>query len=157
MTTEYTIDDLESRLEIEEDDLDSALIEQPTLYWHIGDLLARLQSRRDATKQEIELAEAEAAADIKEEWERNDVKHTQQQLNQAVLRRDTVQELKTKLRKQVLSVARADRLEKAFADRSRMLTNLVRIRTTEGYQSTSRSGAQDAKRRKIGRDYKRRS
>src|SRR5512144_1056134 len=72
-----SLQELRQKLVIDRDDLDTALVEQPELFYHAAEAHAMAIAERDATKLALEETNAEQDKRIREHAFRNDIKITE--------------------------------------------------------------------------------
>jgi hypothetical protein len=116
---------LEPYLQIDENALDEALIRQPDYYYQISKALALQISRRDAAKQLVEEAEANADIEIRRRGAKEDKKFTEGDIkSQKVLNID-VQNAERELLELNRSVGLLTALKESFQQRGYALNKLV--------------------------------
>jgi hypothetical protein len=124
-----TLDELHGRLAIDEDDLDSGLVQQPDLFYHVSDGFSTAVSIRDGVKLELEELKAEMDQSI-----RAAVARAREGLSDAELKtRDKLTE--TGLQNQIQGLPKVKELERKFlqskyqADRWEALKNSYQQRS----------------------------
>jgi hypothetical protein len=135
---EKTYDELEAALKIDEFDLDNCIIKQPELFRMVSEKYKLEVSKRDAAKQALNeaLAEAdaeirEAAADSKERVMESDIK-SQVQLHRSV------RAAKDDLHTLAMSTGQWEALEKAFEQRMKALDLLVRLHGSQYFSTPTK-------------------
>jgi hypothetical protein len=140
-----TLADLRSKLSIDKDDLDEALVEQPDLYYHVADAYVTAVAERDASKLDLE----QATAELDEQYRKKAVEE-EEKLTEAALRNKIISTPRIqKLEKDLLYLrAEADRwqaLKEAFQQRSFMLRELVAMYVRRLGDLTIERGSHDAR------------
>lgn len=132
------------RLEIDRDDLDTCLIEQPELYYHVIQEHVEAVSERDAAKLDLEEAEAEADRKIRDDFDQSGEKITEARVQQELRLVPRLQELRRRLVKLTTAVNHQVALKEAYQQRSFMLRELVALCIHQGYDQGMSSGAAEA-------------
>jgi translation elongation factor EF-Ts len=123
-TSAITLALLERDLAIDRNALDEALLTQPDLFYRASKKLAELISQRDAAKQDISEAEAEADKDIRSEIEEAGTKITEKEVeSRKRIHPEVSASIKTYLNLN-LSVGQFTALVDAFKQRSYVLKSL---------------------------------
>jgi hypothetical protein len=132
---ERTYDELESALAIDEYNLDDNIIKQPELFRMVSEKYKLEVSRRDAAKQALNEALAEADAEIRENAEESlreaDIK-SQVQLHRSV------RAAKDDLHTLTASAGQWEALEKAFEQRMKALDLLVRLHGSQYFSTPTK-------------------
>lgn len=127
-SSQPSLNDLKGQLQIDTDDLDGSLVEQPDLYYHVAEQFALAVANRDTSKLELEEAQAELDEQYRKKALEDDVKITEAALSKKLIATPRIQELERAL---LATRAEADKwqaLKEAFQQRSFMLRELVSIR-----------------------------
>ena len=138
------LDQMELAIQINEDDLDSALLEQPQLYWQISRELALSASRRDAAKQYLAVVEARTDLNIRRRVREKDESTTEKEVKSEVTMHLDVE----KAAKVVLDLnhehAQWQAIERAFDQRMNVLKKLVDLYLKNYWSESGLSGSQDS-------------
>lgn len=118
---------LEDSLQIDPDDLDTCLVEQPGLYYHVAEDVAMANSRRDGLKLELEEAEAELDQQIRNDAFRADHKVTEGFIKGKISTSPNIKDLQRKLLAAKTTAEKALALKEAYGQRSFMLRELVAV------------------------------
>lgn len=118
---------LEESLQIDPDDLDTCLVEQPGLFYHVADDVATANSRRDGLKLQLEETEAEIDQEIRTDALRLDFKMTEAMIKNKILTAPRVKELQRQLLEAKTNAERKQALKEAYGQRSFMLRELVAV------------------------------
>lgn len=135
------ISELEEGLEIDQNDLDQCLVEQPSLYYEVSKQLAQYVSRRDAAKQHLQTVEARAQRGVRRSAAENDEKVTNQEVDSRVKAHKDVLEASDILLELNYSVSLLGALKDAFEQRSKALKDLSGLFIASYYTSSSVGGA----------------
>lgn len=120
-----TLPDLRSKLSIDKDDLDEALVEQPDLYYHVADAYVTAVAERDSAKLNLEQATAVLDEQFRKQAIEDEEKMTEAALRNKITSAPRIQVLEKEL---LYLRAEADRwqaLKEAYQQRSFMLRELV--------------------------------
>jgi hypothetical protein len=150
--------DLEACLQIDREDLDGCLIEQPDSYYHVSVAFSEAVSRRDGTRLELEEWEALLDRDIRAEDDARPESEKKRKLTEAAIQQTIrLDPRHGELRRRVLDLtARADALQalrEAFQQRSFMLRELVALAIAERGAIAGAGGAYDARARRAEEAY----
>lgn len=128
---------LEAGLSIDPHNLNDALAEQPTLFYHVAKQLALEISRRDAAKQT--LAEVEASADqgIRDHAETNEFKLTEKDVESQKRLDPNVQQCIKVLADLEYRTRRLTALKDAFQERGYALKGLVDLYSISYYAEST--------------------
>jgi hypothetical protein len=97
MSTSDELRELETALQIDRDDLDRCLVEQPGLFHQVAKAVAIALSERNELKLALEKAKAEADRQVRETAIKNSEKLTETALSKRILLVPTIQKLKQQL------------------------------------------------------------
>lgn len=121
------LETLQQQLQIDPDDLESALIEQPDLYYHVSDSYVNAVARRDAVKFSIEQVTAELGEQMRKAAVAKDEKLTEAAITRKLADTPRLQEMEEQYLALRLEADRWQALKEAFQQRSFMLRELVAI------------------------------
>ena len=145
------LDKSKAKLAIDEDDLDSALIEQPEFFFHVCEHYARAVARRDETKLDLDEIRAMVDAEIREDATTEGRRITETQIDYQLRADERVRKVK---RRYIADTAVSDAwgmLKESFQQRSFMLREMVSLAISQqrdiasAYGSSSRREARDRK------------
>jgi hypothetical protein len=137
------MDVTEKDLRIDEHALEEALLDQPSLFYHVSREVALLVSQRDAAKQELQEIEALVDAEIRHDFEVSGDKITEKQVESAKLLDKRVKIAKRKLSELNEQLGLASALKEAFSQRAYALKDLVALYVANYYgQDTERPARQ---------------
>jgi hypothetical protein len=141
------LDEYRGRLIIDRDDLDTALQQQPELFYHVADALVQAVAERDACKLELEEALAREDKSLRVAAAKTDGKLTEAAIRQQLALVPVIQDLEREL----LDLKRAadswQALKEGYTQRSYMLRELVGMylsRLSSGSMSGPRADISDA-------------
>lgn len=138
---------LVNRLSIDRDGLDVELIEQPHLFHTTAHAKATAISRRDAAKDELKRAEAQASLRIRRTYERSGAKTTESAIASEVILDPAVGKAQAALRAANAEVAEWEALTEAWQQRSYALKDLVVLHVNAySMGNTSTAGGPAARR-----------
>jgi hypothetical protein len=143
------LEELEEGLQIDEHALDEALQSQPDLFYRVSKQLAILTSRRDAAKQGVTLAEADAQARIRRERSKNDEKVTDKAVEADVRRDKEVERAQQEFLTLNSMVGQYGALKEAFQQRSYVLKDLCGLYVANYYADNTGSNSPQMKMRDI--------
>ncbi len=135
--TQDTIERLEPLLQIDENGLDEALISQPDAYYRVSRLLTLQISRRDAAKQLVEEAEAEADLEIRSRAQKADQKITENEIKSKKILDEDVKHAESELLALNRSVGQLQALKEAFTQRGYALKSLADLYIANYYSTNS--------------------
>lgn len=113
------------KLAIDPDDLDTCLINNPELIYHVHEQAVLAKDRHDTLKQELEVAEAEEDNKVRALAERNEEKVTEPFVKKQVQAAQTIVDLNDDLLKAKKEVGLWEALKEGFKQRSYVLSSLV--------------------------------
>jgi hypothetical protein len=119
--------ELEGSLQIDRDDLDSCLVEQPGYFYHVAEEVAQANARRDTLKLELEEQIAVLDKEVRQNALRDDEKMTEAGIQN---RLRTMPKIKDLQRQFLNAKTEADSwaaLKEAYQQRSFMLRELVAL------------------------------
>lgn len=119
------MDELDAQLEIDENDLDEALLRQPRLYFMVSKQLAIEISKRDAAKQYLATVEARTDHYIRRQARSSDDKLTEGEIKAQVQLHADVENAQKDVRKHSLEVGKWQALEKSYDQRMKAISKLV--------------------------------
>jgi len=148
---ERLLDQLAAALKFDRDDLDSALIEQPDIFYRVASNCALAISRRDEAKLDRDNGMAKLAQQLRESWEEKDGKLTEKALSEMVDQAPKTDTLRRDYLRACLNADEWQALKEAFQDRSRALKGMVDLYIA-GYftTATGRAARNDAGERRSG-------
>lgn len=136
---------LQKKLSIDKDDLDSALIEQPDLYYHVADAFVTAVAERDAAKLNMEQAIAELDKQFREAAAAAEEKVTETSLQRKIATTPRIQTLEKDLLRYRVDADRWQALKEAFQQRSFMLRELVSMYVRRLGDLTIERGSHDSR------------
>ena len=139
---EVTLAEMERALQIEEDDLDTALLQQPQLYWQISRQVALTVSLRDAAKQEVTSAMARADHNTRKSIKQKEESATESDVRSRVALDLGVEKANKELSRLTLLCAEWQAMESAFDQRMKVLGKLVDLYLKNYWQESGLTGAQ---------------
>lgn len=110
--------------DVNEIDLDEALIKQPELFYNVADALAIAMSERDGAKLDFESAVAEEDGRLRVQAERKEEKLTEAGIRQLLAANPKLQELESNRLRKKLQADRWEALHAAYKQRSYALSAL---------------------------------
>ena len=123
----------ESRLEIDQEDLSGAIVQQPQIFFEVGQELAFARSKMDMFKLALEREEAELYQRIRRAYEESGEKFTEHKIESSIKLSDTYIQAHTNWLTAKQQVAVLDALRESFVQRSLMLRELARLSLSEGF------------------------
>lgn len=120
-----SLEALQQQLAIERDDLDTCLMDQPDLYYHVADALVTAIAKRDAAKLDLEQVTATLDADLRQKAAEAEEKITEASLQRKLATLPRIQALEKHLLHLRAEADRWQALKEAFQQRSFMLRELV--------------------------------
>ena len=129
--TERPQTDLTQSLKIDPDDLDSCLVEQPGLFYHVAEAVSAANSQRDAVKLDLEEAQAELDQQFRKAAAARDEKITEAAIQNQIR---TAPRIKALQRLYLEARAKAENraaLKEAYQQRSFMLRELVALQLSQ--------------------------
>jgi hypothetical protein len=144
--------ELEKGLQIDEDDLDQALLHQPDLFYRVAKAYAILNSRKDAAKQNVLEAEAMADLEIRTAYEKQKRREDDDKRKSPTAPQIAAEvRLNVKVRRAIndmlqLSSAAAQyaALKEAYEQRSYALKELCNLASESAYSNRSYGPREDA-------------
>lgn len=140
--SEPTLEEMEKALLIEEDDLDTALLQQPQLYWQISRQVALTISLRDAAKQEVTSAASRADHQIRKSIKQRDESATETDIKSRVALDIGVEKANKELSRLTLATAEWQAMERAFDQRMSVLKKLVDLYLKNYWSESGLTNAQ---------------
>jgi hypothetical protein len=140
------IDQYKKSLAIDEDDLDRAVVEQPSLFFNVADELALAISERDGLKLELEEFTAEKYKQFRSEALATEEKFTETSLERKITLDKEIMSLQREYADKKLSVDRLTALRDSFRDRSKMLEQAVSLYCSKLYNLQIERGARSTRR-----------
>lgn len=139
-------------LVIDQDDLDQCLVQQPELYWHVAEAHSKATAERDASKLDLEVAEAEEAQKIRDRAAQMEEKVTEGSIKEQLALSPRLQKLRKLQVEQKAAVDAWLALKESFSQRSFMLRELVPMYLSRLSSGSARANPRDA----LAEDTKRR-
>ncbi len=121
------LENLRSQLQIDKDDLDTCLVEQPDLYYHVAENYVNAVARRDAVKLSIEQVTAELGEQMRKAAAAREEKLTESAITRKIADTPRLQEMEEQYLSLRLEADKWQALKEAFQQRSFMLRELVAI------------------------------
>lgn len=146
------VHELEAALRIDEDGLDEALTEQPELFYRVSKAYAIEASRRDAAKQAVQDAEAEADVDARADVADQGKKTTETEIKALVQTDKRVVAARRRFAELAESTAKLAALKEAYQQRSYALKDLAGLYVANYYTASEHTNA----RRTINEERRRR-
>jgi len=144
--------ELEAALRIDEYALEGALREQPELFYRVSKAYALAISRRDAAKQALQDAEAEADLLVRGDAQEDDRKITEGEVRAKVQTDGKVVRARDALNAQSELVGKLSALKDAFQQRSYALKDLAGLYVANYYSASENSAASGAVRQRDAQD-----
>lgn len=141
---------LRGSLRIDRDDLDTCLINQPDLYYHVSVEYTRAVAARDEVKLELEELHAVLDKEVRSAAAKLDEKITEARVQNEILLKPRYRELRQLLLERTEEVGQWSALKEGFHQRSYMLRELVGLCIAEGYDNAGASGTYEARARRPG-------
>jgi hypothetical protein len=140
-----TLESLRSKLSIDKDDLDNALVEQPDLYYHVADAYVTAVADRDAAKLDLEQATADLDKQFRGAAAAAEEKLTETSLQRKIATTPRIQNMEKDLLYLRADADRWQALKEAFQQRSFMLRELVAMYVRRLGDLTIERGSNDAR------------
>jgi hypothetical protein len=121
------IGDVRGLLRIDPDDLDSCLVDQPGLFFHVAETFAQANSRRDAIKLELDEKTAKLDQDIRAKALKQEEKLTEAAIQARLRDMPVLQELQRDYLRARTEADTWQAMKEAFHQRSYMLRELVAL------------------------------
>src|SRR5262249_27736627 len=112
-------------LKIDENDLHTALLEQPQLYWQVSKQVALAKSRRDAADQNLKVVEARTELNVRRSAREKKEDMTNPEVKSHVIIHLDVEKATKALQDLELQANEWSALERSFAQRMDALKKLV--------------------------------
>lgn len=165
INTEFTLQQAKNGLQIDSDDLDSAIINQSVLFYNVSQELVAAKENRDKLKDALDRIEAELSSDFRIELLENKEKVTEARLKELVINDTEFQHARSNYLKARNLVDSWESMKEAYSQRSFMIRELAHLWAANYYGDPSisvKSGnigeAVDREnRRKLTKSRKRRS
>lgn len=135
------IDELQKALAIDRDALEDALLEQSDLLYRASQKLSLWISRRDATKQQLQIVEAKADEKIRHDAAVAGEKITEREVDAQKRLDPKVQLLQDELSRHNHTLAQFSNLKEAFQQRGYALKELVALWCANYYAQSSVDGS----------------
>jgi hypothetical protein len=133
------------KLVIDKDDLDTCLVEQPELYYHVTEAHVMAVAERDAAKLTLEEAEAGVDRDLRLEAEDNSEKITETRVQQLIRLEPKIQRMRRDLAECTTEMNQLAALKEAYQQRSYMLRELVALTISQSHDSAMSAGSTEAR------------
>ena len=138
------LDQMERALQIDEHDLDSALLEQPQLYFQVSRELALVTSRRDAAKQDLAVTAARTDLNIRRHAREKELSQTETEIKSHVAMHLDMEKANKVVLDLNLEHATWQAMEKAFDQRMNVLKKLVDLYLKNYWTESGLTGSQDS-------------
>jgi hypothetical protein len=135
---ERTYDELEAALKIDEYNLDDNIIKQPELFRMVSEKYKMEVSRRDAAKQALNEALAEADAEIREAAADSKERVMEADIKSQIQLHRSVRAAKDDLHVLTSSTGQWESLEKAYEQRMKALDLLVRLHGSQYFSTPTK-------------------
>lgn len=139
--------EFEGKLRIDEDDIDSCLVEQPELFYHVADALALANAVRDTLKLQLEEKTAELDRQVRAEYARLEEKVTEAGITNQLRILPVIQTLRRDFLDASTNSDRWDALKQAYSQRSFMLRELNGSQISKLHNLSLERGAGSARAR----------
>jgi hypothetical protein len=139
-------DELKTKLKIDVDYLDRALIEQPSLFYTVADQFAMAVAERDAAKLELDEKMAELDQDIRAEAVSLGEKVTEASIQRRLATLPTIKDAERNLLEGKAKADEWQALKEAYQQRSFMLRELVALQLAQLNNLSLERGAHGAHR-----------
>jgi hypothetical protein len=134
-------------LQIDEDDLDRCLVEQPKLYYHAAEAMTLANSRRDKLALQLKELTATVNQEVRETIANNKLKSREDDIKQQVLLDPEVKKLAREHLEACTEAELAQALKESYQQRSYALKDLVAKQLGELYSLGVERGSVSAKHR----------
>lgn len=138
------LDQHERGLEIDENDLHTALLQQPQLYWQVSKQVALAKSRRDAAEQNLKVVEARTELNVRRSAREKKEDMTNPEVKSHVVMHLDVEKATTTLHALELEASQWSALERSFAQRMDALKKLVDLYLKNYWSESGLTGSQDS-------------
>lgn len=119
------LETLREQLQIDRDDLDTCLVEQPDLYYHVAEAYVLAVAKRDEAKLDLEQATADLDKQFREAAAAAEEKVTEAALSRKLASAPRIQKLERELLGLRVEADKWQALKEAFQQRSFMMRELV--------------------------------
>jgi hypothetical protein len=123
----FTLDTLRAQLQIDKDDLDTCLVEQPDLYYHVAEAYVMAVAKRDEAKLNMEQVTAELDKQFRQAAAEAEEKLTEAALSRKLTASPRMQTLEKDYLLYRVEADKWQALKEAFQQRSFMLRELVAV------------------------------
>lgn len=120
-------EDLRDQLSIDKDDLDSSLVQQPDLYYHVAECFSEAVANRDSAKLDLDQAMAGLDEQLRQEAAAREEKITETLLQRRITTNPRIQEIERNFLRLRAEVDKWQALKEAYQQRSFMLRELVQM------------------------------
>lgn len=117
--------DFEEELQVDQDDIDDAVIRQPELFWHVSEQLVYAIDLRDTIKKELDEAEADEDNKIRALAEANEEKITEPFVKKQIAAQPKIQRLNRELLDAKKQAALWEAMKESFSQRSYAVNKLA--------------------------------
>lgn len=136
-----SFDKLKTYLAIDKDDLDTCLMEQPSIFFEVATALANANAERDAAKLVLEEEQAKLDQDLRKQAERAGEKVTESSLQNKLRILPKIQELQAKFADSRHKAEAWSVLKESFIQRSFMLRELVALYISQRHDHAMEAGS----------------
>ena len=136
--------ELEAALRIDEHALEKALRDQPVMFYRVANAYALEISRRDAAKQALQDAEAEADLNARDRARRADQKITEGEIRATIQTDGQVAQAQAALARRSERAAKLAALKEAFQQRSYALKDLAGLYVANYYTASEHNALPNA-------------
>lgn len=140
--------DAAAGLQIDRDDLDGCLVDQPESFYHAAVAYSKAVARRDAVKLELEHLAANLDVKIRADADKAGTKTTETGIKNEIQLDADYHDAKSALLEASAEVDRLQALKEAFQQRSFMLRELVALTIAERGDQAGAAGAYEARGRR---------
>lgn len=137
---ETPLEQLEDGLQIDQHDLDTALVQQPDWFYRVSKKLTYLVSQRDAVKQSLAEEEARCDAQFRSDAKNEKDKTTETEIKNMIRLDKEVRKISDHLLTLNRQVGEMTALKEAFQQRSYVLKDLVNLYVANYYTSNQDGG-----------------
>ncbi len=148
--TENQREEIRAKLRIDEDDMDTCLVEHSEYFHKAAEQVTEAAAVRDGLKLQLEELQANLDRDIRARNLRDDIKMSETGLSNTIKTTPRYQELQAKYMAAVKTAADWSTLKEAFQQRSYMLRELNQRQIAQMYNLSTERGTVGARRSAIG-------
>lgn len=132
-------------LQIDKNDLDLCLVEQPEVYYHVSEELVKANAHRDAAKLELEELQAQKDKEIRENALKLEEKLTETAIQNKLRTLPVIKEAQADFLEKRQTADQWSALKEAFSQRSFMLRELVALVIAQRHDLAMEGGSGQAR------------